>query len=86
MSAAEKIKNFFKKKKTEAKFKVSWIILIHFLFSICKEIYKFLISLQLAGPGRRLDASDAAPSTSKPKSNSGAYIAPQRKELTSEAR
>ncbi|XP_055312387.1 UBX domain-containing protein 6 [Sitodiplosis mosellana] len=60
-SAADKIKNFFKKKKNEAKFK-------------------------LAGPGRRLDGTNA-PSTSKStKAQSDVYVPPQRKELTSEAK
>lgn len=61
-STTDKIKNFFKKKKSEAKFK-------------------------LAGPGRRLDASDTTPSTSKShKKNDDAYIPPNRTELTAEAR
>lgn len=80
MSAAEKIKNFFKKKKNEAKFKVNKYIapLNH---KPLKRLY-----FQLAGPGRRLDGTDA-PSTSKStKAQNDGYVPPQRKELTSEAR
>lgn len=61
-STADKIKNFFKKKKSEAKFK-------------------------LAGPGRRLDASDTPPGPSKPhKKGDDVYVPPNRTELTDEAR
>lgn len=86
-TAAEKIKNFFKKKKSEAKFKVSHshsfclFVIPTFVFFNCEFF-------QLAGPGRRLDGTDSAaagPSKSL-KSQSDVYVPPKRSELTSEAR
>lgn len=58
------IKNFFKKKKEEAKFK-----------------------MQL-GPGRKLNSSEPAPSSSKPKKDQEAYVPPKRKnnDLSAEAK
>lgn len=41
---------------------------------------------QLAGPGRRLDATEPSPSSSKPSKDRDVYVPPQRNELTSEAR
>lgn len=85
MSAAEKIKNFFKKKKTEAKFKVSDWLAFPRTASFSIELIRN--DFQLAGPGRRLDSSEAAPSTSKStKAQSDVFVPPKRKELTSEAR
>ena len=53
------------------------------IYSMCTFL---LITNQLAGPGRRLDAT-GTPSTSKStKAQSDVYVPPQRKELTSEAR
>lgn len=92
-TAAEKIKNFFKKKKNEAKFKVSCLFsqlrcLIFFTdFLIYFTFFVVVIFSQMAGPGRRLDSSEnQAAGSSKSTKSSDAYVPPKRTELTSEAR
>lgn len=87
-TAAEKIKNFFKKKKSEAKFKVSQSVFFFLVFSIYLYFVFFIQKFQLAGPGRRLDSTDdaAAGSSKSIKSQSDVYVPPKRTELTSEAR
>lgn len=42
--------------------------------------------VQLAGPGRRLDATEPSTSTPKASKNRDVYVPPQRNELTAEAR
>lgn len=73
-----KIKNFFRKKKTQAQFKVHLnVVIVH------NVIYKF--SLQSAGPGRKLTDVPST-SSSKPSKRDDVYIPPKRNELSSEAR
>lgn len=83
MSAADKIKNFFKKKKTEAKFKVNRCDLEPDYESIEYDCFWFA---QLAGPGRRLNDAEPSTSSQKSKKDRDVYVPPQRNELTAEAR
>lgn len=84
MSAADKIKNFFKKKKSEAKFKVNQLMTL-----TAHKVYPYVIFLvftQLAGPGRRLNDTQPSTSSSKTSRDRDVYVPPQRNELTDEAR
>lgn len=81
MSTADKIKNFFRRKKSEAKFKVNKTL------SLAPHHKKYIKNeyLQVAGPGRRLDSTE--PSTSKPsKKDPDAYVPPSRDDYTEEAK
>lgn len=46
----------------------------------------FFVFTQLAGPGRRLDATEPTTSSSKTSKDRDVYVPPQRNELTAEAR
>lgn len=76
-----KIKNFFKRKKTQAQFKVN----VRKIAEIVHLIYCLL--LQTAGPGRKLTDGPSSSSSSKPtKRDDDVYVPPKRNELSAEAR
>lgn len=74
-----KIKNFFRRKKTQAQFKV-------YLNGAVVYLIKRLF-LQSAGPGRKLtDGPSSSSSSSKPTKRDDVYVPPKRNELSAEAR